>query len=126
MKQPNKDTSHQMTKDQMDEISASIRQESGGDSNQIAELLSRTYTVGRLKKALEGLDDSLPVEVEVVLEITEEGHCTAQPGLVIHTFQVQEGDDGFKRFTLVGAQPQNAEAYSEAFELNAAPSFLQS
>ena len=107
-----------LSKDQLAEMTESMRQENGANAEEVAALLKRVMTVGDLKKALENVDESLPVELEIVLEITPEGDCAAQPGLAIHHYQVQKGDDGYPRFTLVGAQPQNAEAYAEAFELD--------
>ncbi|MFZ3231209.1 MAG: hypothetical protein WA160_13460 [Pseudobdellovibrio sp.] len=108
-----------LTKDQMAEITDSMRQELGANNEEIANILKRTLSVGDLKKALENVDDSLPVELEVILEITEDGDCSAQPGLAIHHYQVRKGeDDGYPRFTLVGAQPQTVEAYAEAFEID--------
>jgi hypothetical protein len=80
-------------------------------------LLKRTLTVGTLKKALEGMDDSLPVELEVVLDISDEGECTTQPGFAVHTYQIQESGDGSGKFAIVAALPDNVEAYAEAFEL---------
>jgi len=107
-----------LSKDQIAQMTESMRQEHGANAEEIASLLKRVMTVGDLKKALEGADDSLPVELEVVMEITEEGDCSVQPGLAIHHYQVRTGDDGYPRFALVGAQPQNAEAYAEAFEID--------
>lgn len=107
-----------LSKDQIAEMTELMRQENGANAEEVENLLKRAMTVGDLKKALEKVDDSLPVELEIVLEITPEGDCAAQPGLAIHHYQVQKGDDGYPRFTLVGAQPQNAEAYAEAFELD--------
>ena len=107
-----------LTDSQVKEMTESMRQELGANSEEIANILKRAMTVGDLKKALANVDDNLPVEVEIVLEITPEGDCAAQPGLAIHHYQVQKGDDGYPRFTIVGAQPQNAEAYAEAFELD--------
>lgn len=107
-----------LSKEQMAEMTESLRQELGANSEEIADILKRAITVGDLKKALENVDDSLPVELEVVLEITAEGDCAAQPGLAIHHYQVRHGDDGYPRFTIVGAQPQNARAYAEAFEID--------
>ena len=107
-----------LSQEQIAEMSESIRQEHGANTEEIASILKRVMTVGDLKKTLENVDDNLPVELEVVLEITPEGDCAAQPGLAIHHYQVRKGDEGYPRFTLVGAQPQNSEAYAEAFELN--------
>ena len=107
-----------LSKEQLAEMTETMRQEHGANAEEIASILKRTMTVGDLKKALENVDESLPVELEIVLEITPEGDCTAQPGLAIHHYQVRKGDEGYPRFTLVGAQPQNAEAYAEAFELD--------
>ena len=107
-----------LTDSQIQEITESMRQELGANQEEITNILKRAMTVGDLKKALENVDENLPVELEMVLEITPDGDCAAQPGLAIHHYQVQKGDDGYPRFTLVGAQPQNAEAYAEAFELD--------
>lgn len=107
-----------LSKEQITQMTESLRQELGANSDEISSLLKRALTVGDLKKALSSVEDSLPVELEVVLEITPEGDCAAQPGLAIHHYQVRQGDDGYPRFTLVGAQPQNVEAYAEAFELD--------
>ena len=107
-----------LSKKQIEEITESMRQENGANTEEISCLLRRAMSVGDLKKILAMVDDSLPVELEVVLEITEDGQCAAQPGLAIHHYQVQPGDDGYPRFTLVGAQPQNVEAYAEAFEID--------
>lgn len=107
-----------LSQDQIAEMTESIRQEHGANAEEIASILKRALTVGDLKKALENIDDNLPVELEVVLEITADGDCAAQPGLAIHHYQVRKGDEGYPRFTLVGAQPQNSEAYAEAFELD--------
>jgi hypothetical protein len=101
-----------LSQEQIAEMTESMRQEHGANAQEIANILKRAMTVGDLKKALAHVDDSLPVELEVILEITEEGDCAAQPGLAVHHYQVQKGDDGFARFTLVGAQPQNVEAYA--------------
>lgn len=108
----------QLSEKQKAEMAESMRQENGANAEEIANIMNRMMTVGDLKKALAHVDDSLPVELEIVLEITEEGDCSTQPGLAIHHYQVQKGDDGYARFTLVGAQPQNSEAYAEAFELD--------
>lgn len=107
-----------LTKDQIAEMTESMKQELGANAEEIANILKRTLTVGDLKKVLENVDEALPVELEIILEITPEGDCSAQPGLAIHHYQVRKGDDGYARFTLVGAQPQNSEAYAEAFELD--------
>ncbi len=107
-----------LSKEQIAEITESMRQENGANAEEISNLLKRALTVGDLKKILATVDDSLPVELEVVLEIAEDGECSTQPGLAIHNYQVQKGDDGYPRFTLVGAQPQNVEAYADAFELD--------
>lgn len=107
-----------LTKEQIDEITESMRQENGANAEEISSLLKRAMTVGDLKKVLATVDDSLPVELEVVIEISEDGECAAQPGLAVHHYQVQKGDDGYPRLVLVGAQPQNVEAYAEAFELD--------
>lgn len=103
---------------QIELMSEAMRQEHGANAEEIQSALKRAMTVGNLKKLLNGVDDSLPVELEVVIEVTEDGNCATQPGLLIHYFQVREGDEGFPRLTLVGAAPQNAEAYAEAFELD--------
>lgn len=102
---------------QMEKISETLKQEQGANLEEIHQVLQRTMTVGALKQILEKLDDSLPIELEVVMEITDEGDCSAQPGLAIHHYLVQDGDDGFPRLTLVGTPPQLAQAYAEAFEL---------
>jgi hypothetical protein len=107
-----------LTKEQIAEITESMRKENGANAQEISSLLKRAMTVGDLKKVLANVDDSLPVELEVILEVTEEGECAAQPGLAIHHYQVRKGDDGYPRFTLVGAQPQNVEAYAESFEID--------
>lgn len=107
-----------LSQDQLAEITESMREEHGCNAEEVASILKRAMTVGDLKKALETVDDALPVELEIVLEITPEGDCAAQPGLAIHHYQVRKGDEGYPRFTLVGAQPQNSEAYAEAFELD--------
>lgn len=107
-----------LTEKQITEMTESMKQEHGATAEEIKSLINRTMTVGDLKKALDGVAENLPVELEVILEITEEGHCTAQPGLAVHHYQVRTGDEGFPRFTLVGAQPQNADAYAEAFEID--------
>tara|TARA_B110001454_G_scaffold158569_1_gene147888 strand:- start:23567 stop:23917 length:351 start_codon:yes stop_codon:yes gene_type:complete len=109
---------HNLTKEQIMVISDSMRQENGATHEEVSNLLKRAMTVGDLKKLLTTVDDSLPVELEVIMEISEDGQCTAQPGLAIHHYQVQSGDDGYPRLTLVGAQPQNVELYAEAFELD--------
>ncbi len=109
---------NKFSKEQVDLITNSMREESGANATEIASLLKRAFTVGELKKILSSVDDSLPVELEVILEITEQGDCAAQPGLAIHHYQVQIGDDGYPRFTLVGCQPQVVEAYAEAFEID--------
>lgn len=106
-----------LTKKQIDLISESMRQENGASHEQVLNLLKRAMTVGDLKKLLATVDDSLPVELEVVMEVTEDGQCAAQPGLIIHHYQVRAGDDDYPRLTLVGAQPQNADLYAEAFEI---------
>ncbi len=107
-----------LSKEQIAVMTESLRQELGANADEISNLLKRALTVGDLKKALAKVDDSLPVELEVILEITPEGDCAAQPGLAVHHYQVREGDDGYPRFTIVGAQPQNVEAYAEAFEID--------
>lgn len=107
-----------LSQEQMTELAESMRQENGANAEEIANIMKRMMTVGDLKKILESVDDSLPVELEIVLELTENGDCSTQPGLAIHHYQIQKGDDGYARFTLVGAQPQNSEAYAEAFELD--------
>ncbi|MBC7466144.1 MAG: hypothetical protein H7256_09130 [Bdellovibrio sp.] len=107
-----------LTQEQIAEITESMRQENGANAEEVANILKRVLTVGDLKKALANVDDSLPVELEIVLEISDDGDCAAQPGLAIHHYQIRKGDDGYPRFTIVGAQPQNSEAYAEAFELD--------
>lgn len=107
-----------LSKEQVAEMTESMRQELGANPEEIANIMKRMMTVGDLKKALQNVDDNLPVELEVILEITEEGDCSAQPGLMIHHYQVRPGEEGYPRFTLVGAQPQNSEAYAEAFEID--------
>lgn len=107
-----------LTEKQIEKISTTLKQEQGASSEEIEHVLKRTMTVGALKQVLARLDDALPVELEVVMEITEEGDCTAQPGLAIHHYVVTDGDDGFARLTLVGAPPQLAQVYAEAFELD--------
>lgn len=107
-----------LSKDQINEMTESMRQEHGANPEEIANILKRMMTVGDLKKALENVDEALPVELEIVLEVSSEGDCSIQPGLAIHHYQVRKDDDGYPRFTLVGAQPQNSEAYAEAFELD--------
>lgn len=107
-----------LSPEQLAEMTESMRQELGANQEEIANILKRAMTVGDLKKALANVDDNLPVELEIVLEITEDGDCAAQPGLAIHHYQVQKGDDGYPRFAIVGAQPQNAEAYAQAFEID--------
>lgn len=114
-----------LSKEQISVITESMRQESGANPTEIAALLKRAMTVGDLKKLLATVDDTLPVELEVILEITEQGDCAAQPGLAIHHYQVRNGDDGFPRFTLVGSQPQVVEAYAEAFEIDGTNSVVQ-
>jgi hypothetical protein len=99
-------------------MTESMRQESGASAEEISNILKRAITVGDLKAALSRVDDSLPIELEIVLEITENGDCATQPGLAIHYYQVKNDDDGYPRFTIVGAQPQNSEAYAEAFEID--------
>jgi hypothetical protein len=107
-----------LTEKQIEKISATLKQEQGANNEEIQHVLKRTLTVGALKKVLARLEDNLPVELEVVMEITDEGDCTAQPGLAIHHYVVGEGDDGFPRLTLVGAPPQLAQVYAEAFEMD--------
>lgn len=110
-----------LSKRQMEAMSEAMKQEHGASADEVENVLKRTFTVGELKNLLNGVDESLPVELEVVIEVNEEGDCATQPGLAIHSYQVREGDEGFPRFTLVGAPPQNAEAYAEAFELDLNP-----
>lgn len=100
------------------ETAAMIGEEYGANVEESKALLQRAMTVKDLKKVLENLDDSLLVEVEVVVEMNSEGECSSQPGLIVHHFQVRKEEEGFSRLTLVGAQPQNAMAYVEAFELD--------
>lgn len=107
-----------LSENQIQKMSESMKQEQGANVEEINQLLKRALTVGDLKKVLAKLDDSLPVELEVVVEVTENGDCAAQPGLLVHHYNVTEEDDGFPRLTLVGAPPQMAEAYAEAFELD--------
>ncbi|MBL7543725.1 MAG: hypothetical protein JNL11_07900 [Bdellovibrionaceae bacterium] len=109
---------NKFSKEQMTEMTEIIRQESGANPTEISSLLNRALTVGDLKKLLTSMDDSLPVELEVILEITDQGDCVAQPGLAIHHYQVRKGDDSYPRFTLVGCQPQIVEAYAESFEID--------
>jgi hypothetical protein len=106
-----------LTDSQIEKISATLKEEQGANADEIHQVLQRTMTVGSLKQILSKLDDSLPVELEVILEISQEGDCAAQPGLAIHHYEVTEEDDGFARLTLVGVPPQLAEVYAEAFEL---------
>ena len=108
-----------ISQEQLALMTEGMREELGANPDEIASIVKRAMTVGDLKKALANVDDALPVEVEVILEITDEGDCAAQPGLAIHHYQVRKGDKGYPRFTIVGAQPQNAEAYAEAFEIDA-------
>lgn len=107
----------QLTPQQIEKISETLKKEQGANADEIHQVLQRTLTVAGLKKILAKMDDSLPVELEVIVEMSEEGDCAAQPGLAIHHYQVKEDDDGFARLTLVGVPPQLAEAYAEAFEL---------
>ncbi|MFN7729252.1 MAG: hypothetical protein ACK5P7_08860 [Bdellovibrio sp.] len=107
-----------LSQDQITEMSELMRQEHGANLEEVTSLLKRALTVGDLKKLLATVEDSLPVELEVILEITAEGDCAAQPGMAVHHYQVNKGDDGYPRFTLVGAQPQTIEAYAEAFEID--------
>jgi len=107
----------QLTEKQIEKISEALKKEQGANAEEIHHVLQRTLTVGALKNILLTLDENLPVELEVIMEVTEEGDCSAQPGLAIHHYQVTDDDDGFPRLTLVGAPPQLAEAYAEAFEL---------
>lgn len=107
-----------LTKEQMAELSESMRTEHGANATEVAQLIKRAMTVGDLKKILQTVDDSLPVELEVILEISAENDCAVQPGLAIHHYQVREDDQSYPRFTLVGSQPQTVEAYAEAFELD--------
>ncbi len=106
-----------LTKEQLEVMTNSMREELGASPEEVSNIVKRALTVGELKKVLATMDESLPVELEVILEITEEGDCAAQPGLAVHYYQVTNEDDGYPRFTLVGAQPQTVEAYAEAFEL---------
>lgn len=106
-----------LTSMQIEKISETLKKEQGANSDEVHQVLQRTLTVGALKQVLSKLDDSLPVELEVILEMSEEGDCAAQPGLAIHHYEVKDDDDGFARLTLVGVPPQLAEAYAEAFEL---------
>ena len=103
---------------QIQKISQAMKQEQGANADEIQQLLQRALTVGDLKKILSQMDDSLPVELEVIIDINENGDCSAQPGLAIHHYRVTEEDDGFPRLTLVGAPPQMAEAYAQAFEID--------
>jgi len=107
-----------LTEKQIQKMSEVMKQEQGANAEEIDSLVQRAMTVGDLKKVLAGLDETLPVELEVVVEVNENGDCAAQPGLFIHHYQVTEEDDGFPRLTLVGAPPQMAEAYAEAFEID--------
>jgi hypothetical protein len=107
-----------LTEQQIQKMTDTMRQEQGANAEEIHELLERALTVGDLKKILAHFDDSLPVELEVIIDVTENGDCAAQPGLAIHHYEVTEEDDGFPRLTLVGAPPQMAQAYAEAFELD--------
>jgi hypothetical protein len=107
-----------LSEQQIKKMSEAMRQEQGANAEEIKHLLQRALTVGDLKRILAGLDESLPVELEVVVEVNENGDCAAQPGLAIHHYKVTEEDDGFPRLTLVGAPPQMAEAYAQAFELD--------
>ena len=106
-----------LTDSQIEKISATLQKEQGANADEIHHVLQRTMTVGALKQVLAKFDDSLPVELEVIVEITQDGDCAAQPGLAIHHYEVTEEDDGFARLTLVGVPPQLAEVYAEAFEL---------
>lgn len=107
-----------LSEKQIQVITEAMKQEQGANAEEIENILKRAMTVGDLKKLLNSIDDSLPVELEVVIEVNEDGNCTTQPGLAIHHYKVTDDDDGFPRLTLVGAAPQNAEAYAEAFELD--------
>ncbi len=107
-----------LSEKQIQKMSEAMKQEQGANAEEIHNLLERALTVGDLKKILARFDDSLPVELEVIVDVTENGDCAAQPGLAIHHYQVTEDDDGFPRLTLVGAPPQMAQAYAEAFELD--------
>jgi hypothetical protein len=106
-----------LTDKQIEKISKTLREEQGANAEEIQHVLRRTLTVGALKQILTQFEDNLPVELEVVVEVNEDGDCTAQPGLAIHHYRVTDEDDGYPRFTLVGAPPQLAESYAEAFEL---------
>jgi hypothetical protein len=107
-----------LSETQLAELTESLRNEHGANAEEINDLVKRAMTVGDLKKILEKYDDSLPVELEVVLELTAEGDCATQPGYAIHHYQVGESDDGYPRLILVGSQPQTVEAYAEAFEID--------
>jgi hypothetical protein len=102
---------------QIKTISDTLKKEQGANLDEIHQVLQRTLTVGALKQILAKLDDSLPVELEVIVDVTDGGDCSAQPGLAIHHYEVTNEDDGFPRLTLVGAPPQLAQVYAEAFEL---------
>lgn len=101
-----------LTDKQIEAIAETMKEELGDEYEDVTPLLRRTITVGKLRQALEGLQDNLPIELEIVLEVNDDGDCTAQPGFAIHSFST--GD----RFTLVGALPGNSEAYAQAFEID--------
>ncbi len=107
-----------LSEKQIQKMSDAMKQEQGANLQEIQSLLKRALTVGDLKMLLSKLDDTLPIELEVIVDVTEEGECAAQPGLLIHHYKVTDEDDGFPRLTLVGTPPQMAEAYAEAFELD--------
>lgn len=107
-----------LTPQQIDQISQFLKQEHGDVDEDFSPILKRTFTVGMLKKALEGVDESLPVELEIALDISEDGVCTTQPGFAIHTYTVAEKGDGSGKLAIVGALPDNVDDYVEAFELD--------
>lgn len=110
-----------LTPQQIETISQFLKKEHGDFEEDFNPILKRTFTVGMLKKALEGVDESLPVELEIALDISSDGVCTTQPGFAIHTYLVQEKGDGSGKLAIVGALPDNVEDYVEAFELAPLP-----
>lgn len=99
------------------QICAYEKQELGQDYEDLTPTLKHTLTVGDLRKALEGVDEKLPVALEIMVDRDEQAWFS-EMGFVVKAYPTAGGGPGSERFLLNAALPEHVEDFLGEFEGN--------
>lgn len=96
------------------EICAHEQRELGGDYVDLRPTLRRALSVGELRKALDGLDDSLPVSIEIMVD-HDGGNWFSESGYAVQAYETDPSVTGVARFQVGAAAPEHLEAFMQEF-----------